>query len=181
MSDSFSNPYAAPESEIIAANSDAGKLASPWIRLGAVLIDGIILFPLHYLMGKVLYPVDQDAVNAAIARGEVAEALSLSTPSVPMIFLGNVISVAVLVAINWKFLPQGQTIGKKVTKIQIQSRSGGLLPVKDIIAKRMAPLYLAGCVPFIGPVLVLIDALCIFRSGHNTLHDDIAGSKVVKV
>lgn len=33
--------------------------------------------------------------------------------------------------------------------------------------------------PILGSIFALADALCIFRSRHNTIHDDIAGTKVI--
>ena len=68
---------------------------------------------------------------------------------------------------------------------QIQKRTdGSLLPVNDLILKRILPLYgiqLIGTLttPIISGLAVLVDCLCIFRKDRNTIHDDIAGSKVV--
>lgn len=179
MSDFAPNPYSAPQSEILATNPSAGNLASPLIRFVAVFIDGLILAPINFILVRLLLKPDQEAVNAAVARGDVAAAMSAATPPVYMSLLLSLIGVAILIAINWKFLPNGQTIGKKLMKIQIQSRDGSLLPVNTLLTKRMLPLYIAGSIPMIGPILVLVDALCIFRAGRNTLHDDFAQSKVV--
>lgn len=92
-------------------------------------------------------------------------------------------------AINWVFLKNGQTIGKRALGIQIRSLNGGLLPIKDILIKRFLVIQLAAMLPgmvhpmlgLVGVVLILIDALCIFRERYNTLHDDIARSKVAKL
>lgn len=179
MSDSAPNPYTAPQSEILATNPNTGTLASPLVRFAAQFIDGLILLPVNFILMRVLLKTDQAAVNEAIARGDAAAAISAATPPVYMSLLMSLIGVAILVAINWKFLPNGQTIGKKVMKTQIQSRDGSLLPVNTLLTKRMLPLYIAGSIPLIGPFLVLIDALFIFRPGRNTLHDDLANSRVV--
>jgi uncharacterized RDD family membrane protein YckC len=93
------------------------------------------------------------------------------------------------VLVNWAFLKNGQTVGKMLLKIQVQKQTGGLLPVKDLILKRFLPMQLAASLPalispvlgVVGGLLVLVDVLCIFRARYNTLHDDIAGSKVVKL
>lgn len=45
----------------------------------------------------------------------------------------------------------------------------------------MLPVQVAALVPIVGSIAVLIDSLCIFRSGRNTLHDDIADTKVIKL
>ena len=177
--DSASNPYAAPQSEILGTNPLAGTLASPWIRLVAQFIDGLILLPVNLIVSWLLIKVDQDAMNAAMASGDMAAVMKAASPPFYLVMITNLIAVAALVAINWKFLPNGQTIGKKVMKLQILSRSGSLLPVNTLITKRLLPLYIAAAIPVIGGFLVLIDALFIFRPGRNTLHDDLADSKVV--
>ena len=177
--DSASNPYAAPQSEILGTNPLAGTLASPWIRLVAQFIDGLILLPVNLIVSWLLIKVDQDAMNAAMASGDMAAVMKAASPPFYLVMITNLIAVAALVAINWKFLPNGQTIGKKVMKLQILSRSGSLLPVNTLRTKRLLPLYIAAAIPVIGGFLVLIDALFIFRPGRNTLHDDLADSKVV--
>ncbi len=120
-------------------------------------------------------------MNAAVAAGDVAAAINAATPPFYLVILSSLIGIAALIAINWKFLPNGQTIGKKVMKLQIQSRDGGLIPVNTLITKRILPLYIAAAIPKIGGILVLVDALCIFRARRNTLHDDLANSKVVQL
>ncbi len=180
------SPYAAPASEIPPApNPAAGELATPVIRLVAVIIDGLILLPVHLILTKLFYPTpDIAAMQAAAMRGDyqaMASMASMTGPGFVTQLLVGLLTVAALVGINWKFLPQGQTIGKKLMKIQIRSRDGSLIPVKDLITKRILPFYCAGAIPKIGPLLVIVDALCIFRPDRNTLHDDLAESKVVQL
>jgi uncharacterized RDD family membrane protein YckC len=181
MNDEAPNPYSPPQSDFLVPDDGELKLASPWIRLGAQFIDGLILLPLNLLLQKVFFHVDQVAVNAAVMRGDMVEAMKISTPPFYLTALTSVLVVAALIAINWKFLPNGQTIGKKLTKIQIQSRSGGLLPVNTLIGKRILPVYLVALIPMVGLFILLADILCIFRARHNTLHDDFAGSKVMQL
>lgn len=158
MSDPLIPPIPLTDAEIPNANPLSGTLADPWIRFAATLIDFVILLPVRLIL--LLLVPGHGAFSVLIA---------------------SLLSVVALIAINWKFLPKGQTIGKLLLKLQIQGRDGSLLPVETLITKRILPLYVAACIPFIGAVLVIADALCIFRAGHNTLHDDIAGSKVVRL
>ncbi len=87
---------------------------------------------------------------------------------------------------NFVLLKNGQTIGKKLLKIQVQRRTDStVLPIQDYLLKRLAPIY---AVSFLGVIispiiniLIVVDALLIFRAGRNTLHDDLAGSKVVRI
>jgi uncharacterized RDD family membrane protein YckC len=159
-------------------------LASPWLRLVAVIVDGIIMFPISLVLGMLFGMPSFSAQMEASRIG--AEALKAIMPSVGVQLLVQVLSIVVFIAVNFVFLKNGQTIGKKVLKLQIQKRSdSSLLPVQDLIVKRMLPVYIVGALygavsQLIG-ILLTVDALLIFRKGRNTLHDDIANSKVVKL
>lgn len=141
-------------------------LASPWIRLGAAIVDGIVLAPVNFLLSWLL--------------------IKFMTPGIGMMILLNVIMLAVFIGVNFTFLAKGQTIGKMLLKLQIQNRTdGSLLPVNDLILRRILPFWGAGLLlsaifPLLG-LIVLVDAFCIFRPARNTLHDDLANSKVVKL
>lgn len=93
----------------------------------------------------------------------------------------SICSAALLIGINWKFLPLGQTIGKKVMNLRIVRRSGEVMPVNVLLLKRMAPVLGASIVPFLGAIAVIVDALLIFREKQNTFHDDLADTKVIKL
>ena len=100
--------------------------------------------------------------------------------------LVSVLGFVVFLAVNFVFLKNGQTIGKKLLKIQVQRRAdNSVLPIQDYLLKRLGPIYAVSFLgllvsPFLN-ILILVDALAIFRPGRNTLHDDIAGSKVVRL
>ena len=89
--------------------------------------------------------------------------------------------MAIFLAINWTFLQRGQTIGKMALKIRIVKKDGSPISAKDIIVRRLLPVQIAVLVPIIGIILVIVDALLIFRNKYNTLHDDIADTKVIQV
>lgn len=93
----------------------------------------------------------------------------------------SIVSAALLIGINWTFLPLGQTIGKKIMNLRIVRRSGEVMPVNDLLMKRMLPVLGANIVPFIGTIAVIVDALLIFREKQNTFHDDLADTKVIKL
>ena len=178
------NPYEAPKSDISTSTGGA-PLASPWLRLGAAIVDGIVLFPVNYLLAKIL--LNQPSIDELMEAGKKGQdAVDAIMPSKGMQLLGQIIGIVVFVAVNFVFLKKGQTIGKKVLKLQIQNRTdGSLLSLQDLIAKRIVPLYIAGAlgsaIHWSLGLIVLVDALCIFRSGRNTLHDDLANTKVVKL
>ncbi len=190
------NPYAAPQSHISAPQLPPGEFAyaSRLSRLGAAFLDGIILAPLNFLISWFLAPKVDDAWAAEVMRTKgfeegMKQVMAASTPSLPVHLLMIVLLLGSFIGINWVFLKNGQTIGKKAAKIQIQKRTGGLLTVKDLILKRMLPVQLAVAgfalispsLTIVGMLIAVVDVLCIFRSGYNTIHDDIAQSKVVKL
>lgn len=201
------NPYAAPQASL--STTTDPSLASPWLRFGAVIIDGIVLFPINYLLGRILLsmPSMEEQVEAA-KKGQ--DALNGIMPGKGMMLVAQLLGIVVFLAVNFVFLKKGQTIGKMALKLQIQNRNtGALLPVQDLITRRLLPVYAvaaiatviqsgAGVVVVTGSqayaavdfrtviywALILIlaaDALCIFRPKRNTLHDDLANTKVVKL
>jgi uncharacterized RDD family membrane protein YckC len=178
------NPYQTPQSEITAPPTAGGELASPWIRLGAAIIDGLILMPINWIFQKMFLhtPSVADVLKAA-QEGHPLDIKSMM-PSTGSMILASVLGFAVFLAVNFSFLKNGQTIGKKLLKLQVVKRTDGTpLPIQDYLLKRLGPIYAVSFLgvlvsPFIN-ILILVDALCIFRPGRNTLHDDIAGSKVV--
>ena len=87
----------------------------------------------------------------------------------------------VWVVLNGWFLRKGQTVGKKLFRIQVRRKDGTPVGWARYVLGRELPIRLSMFVPWAGGYLALIDALFIFREGRNTLHDDIAGTKVVEL
>jgi uncharacterized RDD family membrane protein YckC len=183
------NPYQAPQTNVAPPPLDSAALplASPWLRLAAAIIDGIVLYPINWLLGKLFFhtPTYEEATEAVRKYG-VEGAMKELMPSTPMMIVAQVLGVVAFLAVNFVFLKKGQTIGKLALKLQIQNRTNGsLLSVQDIILKRVLPVYLVGALGMAihwSILLILtVDVLCIFRPGRNTLHDDLANTKVVKM
>jgi uncharacterized RDD family membrane protein YckC len=183
-----SNPYQAPQSEITVPTS-SGALASPWIRLGAAIIDGLILLPINWILQKILLkmPTAADLMSAAQEAAQSGRPMEMKNlmPGTGSLILVSVLGFAVFLAVNYTFLKNGQTVGKKLLKLQVQRRSdSAALPIQDYLLKRLGPIYAVSFIAVLVHPLInlalLVDALCIFRPGRNTLHDDIAGSKVVQ-
>ena len=181
-----SNPYQTPQSEITMPAIAGGELASPWIRLGAGILDALILLPINWIFKKVF--LHMPTITDAIKAGQSGNPIDIKSlmPSTGSMILASVVGFAVFLAVNFVFLKNGQTIGKKLLKLQVVKRGDGtVLPIQDYLLKRLGPIYAVNFLsviisPFIG-LAMIVDALCIFRSGRNTLHDDIAGSKVVRL
>lgn len=164
------NPYAPPQADLTPEFGPTSQvLATPWVRLGAQIVDGLIaavvILPLQFLTGY---------------YGRVAEAAQAGSTMILEPFLWVPVNVLIMVAINWTFLLNGQTIGKKLLKVRIVRKDGSPIDRTRIITHRMLPVWIASVIPFIGSLAVLVDGLCIFRAGRNTLHDDIADTKVIQ-
>lgn len=164
------NPYAPPQADLTPEFGPTSQvLASPWIRLVSQIVDGLIaavvILPLQYVSGYF---------------GRMTEAAQAGSAITLEPFLWVPVNVLIMVAINWTFLLNGQTIGKKIMKLRIVRKDGSPIDRTRIITHRMLPVWIASVIPFIGSLAVLVDSLCIFRAGRNTLHDDIADTKVIQ-
>ncbi len=85
-------------------------------------------------------------------------------------------------AIQGYFLAtRSQTVGKRLLNIQMVNFADGTPASlgKLVLARHLPPAIVAN-VPFIGPMLGLVDALFIFRADRRCVHDLIAGTKVVE-
>lgn len=170
----MSNLYEAPRTLDLAPPIDPQqfhRLASPWMRLLAQIIDVILIV-------IIIVPVSMALVYMSeVEEGQKhAHLIDSSFFEAGMGLLGAI----VYLGINWGFLANGQTIGKKITKLQIRMKNGQIAPRMRIITHRFLPVQLVSLFTW-GSILTLIDALMIFRERHNTLHDDIAGTKVVQL
>jgi len=161
------NPYTPPQADPLQpfAGTSVLPLASPWIRLAAAIIDAIIMIAITL---PVMFFTGFFSRMGGGMFSHLGEKL-----------LYAVVGFAIYIGINWVFLQNGQTIGKKVTGIRILRKDGKPIDAIRIITHRILPVQVAGQVPCLGSLAVLVDCLLIFRTDHNTLHDDIADTKVV--
>jgi len=152
-------PYEAGE---MLAEEPTSELASPWIRLVAWLIDGLIYFAV--------------AVTAAIvgffAIGGETGAAVLAVIAFIVVFVVQLILLG----------SRGQTIGKIALKVRIVDGVTGTHPgwARIVLLRYILNGILTG-IPFIGGIYWLVDSLFIFRADHRTIHDMIASTRVDKV
>ena len=52
--------------------------------------------------------------------------------------------------------------------------------LEERTARRTIPMWVLTSIPFLGPFIGLANALAIFRENCKCLHDDLAGTKVIK-
>lgn len=177
------NPYAAPSTspEIETPHFDAipPELASRWARLGANILDGIIMLalflPLFFML--VFFELapgvagEQDFLDELIIMGET--------------IIGQVIfaliGIGVYLAVNgYLMVKSGQTVGKKILSIQVVDYdTKQLLPVSKIIGIRYILTTLITNVPGIGTLFFLVDSCFIFGAEKRCIHDHMAGSTVI--
>jgi len=164
------NPYAPPQSSILPASSGVADqwLASPWRRLGASLLDSLIMMVLTMPVAWLSGYFSRIMELAAQGRSWTPESL-----------LWAVFGFGIMVAINWTHLGRGQTIGKGVMEMRIVRKDGSPAGRSHIILKRLLPIQLIALLPVVGGFFAVVDALCIFRTQRNTIHDDIAETKVI--
>jgi uncharacterized RDD family membrane protein YckC len=165
-------PQTHPLPDIISDSSQ--QLATRGSRLGAVLLDGLIIMvitiPLNWITGSFKRTMAYSQADPSLLKLPNAENLFWSA-----------FGLMIFVAINWSFLREGQTIGKRALGIRIVRKDGSPIAAQRIIGLRMIPMQIAALLPGLNMVIGLVDGLLIFRKGRNTLHDDIADTKVIVV
>jgi len=167
------NPYAAPKSTVLTAPlpNEGLPLASRWHRLVASFLDslilGVIFMPLQFLTGTYQREAARQAAGGSIFAFR------------PENMLWAAFGVILLVGINWNFLLNGQTIGKKALKLRIDNVEGGPCDRGRIITRRIVVVQVLYLIPVLNFIFMIVDCLMIFRSNKRTLHDEIAGTKVV--
>ncbi|MCP4599146.1 MAG: zinc-ribbon domain-containing protein [Proteobacteria bacterium] len=142
-------------------------LASRWARLGAALIDVIIMMAISVPVGVVVGVIDFSDMEASQSIGNQV--------------LSSLISVALYLAINGYFLAKnGQTVGKLALSIKIVRTNREKASFGRLIGLRYVPVWIVTSIPLVGGLVGLLDILLVFREEKNCLHDDIADTRVVK-
>lgn len=166
--DIYSPPQSDPENTTVNHSATPIMLASRLSRLGASLIDTIIMMivilPVMYLTGG----FDQ------ISNPEAQPSLLYNTGIAILGFI-------VFAVINLKSLIRnGQTIGKKVAGIKIVTMNNELPTFQGYLLKRYAFYFFLGYIPVVGQLLSIVNVCFIFGRGQRCLHDLVGGTKVIK-
>lgn len=165
-----SNPYAPPRAAVgdVADPTAAAEPASRLIRLGAVIVDGLIIAALIYLplfaggSGWSLFGTDAQLDPSASAGVWV------------MLALAGLIIVAWL---NILFVSRnGQSIAKKLMGIKVVRADGSKATLGRIFWIRNVVNGILNIVP----LWWFVDSLVIFGERRQCLHDKIADTIVVR-
>lgn len=169
-----SKPQSSAKTDVSESAVDQGKLATRVERLLGALIDG----------GVVLVPSGLVYVILAIVLGLFGLDSTTFLGRTILNIVASVCGMALFLAINFRFLKTGQTIGKLVIGTRIVAEDGSLIPIDQLIVKRYLTIWGASVVlsiiPYIG-IIMIVDPLMIFRENHKCLHDELAGSKVISL
>lgn len=160
------NPYQAPSAHVEDIHdSETTELADRGTRLGAAIIDTLILIPIAVLMWFLFKP--------GIFSGE--------QPSFLSSLLVSFITLGIWIAMNYVLLSRhGQTFGKKLLGIKIVRSDADPCGVGRIAGRRIMIPTLLTQIPFVGMLFALVDVLFIFQESRRTLHDLIADTIVIK-
>lgn len=184
------SPYAPPSARVEEV-FDGGEqeLASRWSRLGAWLINGLLLSVPAFVVGMV---AGAGAVATTQGGGGLVGFVFFIIGALAIYYLG-------LLLINLLWLSRyGQSVGKRWLKIRIVRRNGAPAGLARLVFLRYLSIYIGAMIlgllgflasaadpgasfQFLGNLLFLIDILLIFGAARLCLHDRIADTKVVKV
>jgi uncharacterized RDD family membrane protein YckC len=167
--DDDGNRYAPPQAlvEDIAPEPGSNPLATRWARLGAALIDGLLLLGLMWVLSKV-------TPWTPFKMPDTGEVLSTK-------LVNAMLGALLFMTVNgYLLLRHGQTIGKKIVGLRIVRPNGEPVSPGRLLGGRYLVGWALSAVPVVGQAWGLIDALFIFRESRRCLHDSIADTIVVR-
>ncbi|KAF1026593.1 MAG: hypothetical protein GAK29_01212 [Acinetobacter bereziniae] len=155
-------------------------------RISAKLVDFALLFLPQII--AIAYFMPESAINAAStgfsreSQMQVAEMLSKSMPMYVNIGL-MVFVLAVLVVQCFLITKSGQSIGKKIFKLQIVDVNTNQLPgsFRGFFVRSFLFLILSQLMSFIPLIAIvfIVDLFMFFSKNNYALHDRLAKTKVI--
>lgn len=160
------NPYAPPLAEVSDEPFlEPAELAAPGTRLGAFLLD--------FLFAASMFLPSMIAVRLESLRGDDLAAE-----------IGGLLSLIIWVTwMVWTLVllhRSGQTLGKRVLRIRIVRRNGERASLPRLVLLRALPAIVMLFLPWIGPVLFLLDSAMVLSVSRRCLHDRTADTIVVR-
>ena len=164
------NPYQTPNAHVEdIADIENMELAGRGARLGAAIIDGIIILLIAWLMWYVFAP------------GMFSKMIAGHKPSFLLSLMVGLSTLVVWIAINFSLLARnGQTVGKKMLGIKIARADNTACSVWRIAGRRFLIPGLIGQIPIAGLFFGFADILFIFRESRRCVHDLIADTIVIQ-
>lgn len=138
---------------------EGADLAGSGARLGAILIDGVVIW---VAMMALIIPVALRNADARSQADSLFIAVTIAALLVPVVYESLML---------WKW---GQTLGKMALGIKVVRTDES-----PVTAVQAAGRALSRTVMAVTRILGLIDALMVFSANRRTLHDRLAGTLVV--
>ena len=161
------NPTDASNGKTVIVAGSQRSLASPLRRLGARLIDSVILFIPTFIVAFIVTAIAIDSDSGIEGIGYILVITALGA-------LFGILYEVTLVA------TRGQTLGKMATGIVIIRSDSGLLPGWGKATGRWALPTALVFVPIVGGLIALVCYLSLTWGGnHQGWHDKVAGTYVV--
>ncbi|WP_437764925.1 RDD family protein [Sorangium sp. So ce281] len=177
------NPYAPPTASAdIRAAGDAEvteQLANRSTRFASAMVDGGLA--LIATLPALVEAVTGDLLQQAKQGKEISPYWMFGTSPAQIVSTAAWISLMAVQA--YLICTSGQSIGKRLTGIQIVKKNGSLPGFVDGVLLRTWLVGLLGYAPGLGQLaglVAIIDAVFIFRGDRRCLHDMIAGTKVIR-
>jgi uncharacterized RDD family membrane protein YckC len=173
------NNYAPPKSEVADVVPEGDLKASRGSRLGASLIDGLILFLPMTPAYIHAWPALMQAAPA-MQRNAVAAWALIAGAGGGWFYLGLLWGMSMLVINGILAYRNGQSIAKKWLGIKDVRTDGSRVSFARIFWLRNVLNSCISFIPVIGGIYGLIDVLFIFGSAKRCIHDYIADTIVVR-
>jgi uncharacterized RDD family membrane protein YckC len=170
------NPYAPPSAPVrdIPSEASTQELAGRGSRLGATLLDGLVLGLLCYI--PMMVAIDW---RALASNPENIDPVSVFLNS--RVLLAALPGLVIFAAVTiWLVLKNSQTIGKKLVGIKVVRSDGSRAGLGRLFWLRNVVMNAIGFIPIVGGIVALVDILLIFRQSRKCLHDQIADTIVIK-
>ncbi|MDB4354036.1 RDD family protein [Akkermansiaceae bacterium] len=174
------NPYAPPKTRVTLSSLESDPVELPgihnyatrWARLGGALIDMLV-----FLVVAILFIL----IGEIASKGTVDDWLEGDSIWFDSIWATIGMITAYLGIQSHFWHTRGQSIGKIALRTRIVMVTGQRATWSIIFWRRSVLTSLISYIPRLGNLFDLVDGLAIFRTEHNCLHDDFAGTRVIRV
>jgi len=176
MSDfSDNNRFTPPKAELAEPLPPAGApvLAGRGTRLAAVILDGILSSIVTF---GAMFATGHNYFTEVTTLDDPTAMSAVFTVMVGSFWPGWIIVVALQ---GWFLHAYSGTVGKKLLGIRIVRTDGTRADFVRLFFVRAGIITVLSMVPGLGGLIVLVDALLIFRDSRQCLHDSIADTIVV--
>jgi uncharacterized RDD family membrane protein YckC len=167
------NPYAPPQAAVQdVIDPEQQELAGRGIRLGAAIVDGLILVVMVYV--PLIVSIKMSG-HPLLVNAHFNYAAMINTA-----ILLPLVGLVAFAWLNILFVARnGQSIAKKLMGIKVVRSDGSKASLGRIFWLRNVVNILIGIIPLLGSVYGLVDALLIFSAPRQCVHDKIADTIVV--